>query len=335
MRLNDAGREEMEQVLKESHAVWGEGMSLDAYLALNLALKDSAWGRQHYRFLLGQDDRGEVQSSMKLYSLRGRLDGRPVRIAGVGAVFTPADRRGRGHAAELLHQALATARSEGHAVALLVSEIGEAFYARQGFRCLPSTETACRSLLPVQWPKEPAWLKSGETSAELEGLRAFRPGDLDALIRIHDFTTDGGRFAIQRDRPAWRQILLKMELRHRLRREAEDRLFVIDRGSGVEAYAILRATSGTLRWREHGARRGSEERLVDLFWSAIAWARREGMERLEGWFLPAAVTDTSIYPVARRRRAEPVVMIRALDRGIELPEFSREEDCQVWELDAF
>jgi GNAT superfamily N-acetyltransferase len=335
VRIKDAAREEMTLVLRASHTVWGEGMAVDDYVALHLALKESPWGQRHYRFLIGQDDGGGILSSMKLYTLRGRLEGREVRIAGVGAVFTPPERRGRGHATELVRQALEGARSGGHAIALLVSEIGEAYYARQGFRALPATEAACRTTLPAPWPKEPAWVAHGDPLREVRGLRRWGAADLDALVRIHDAATEGGRLAVLRDRSAWEQVLLKLELASRLPAGGEDLLWVIDRGEGVEAYAVLKETGDTLRWREHGARRGSEDVLVDLFWGALARARRLRMERLEGWHLPDAVTETALYPIARRKRKSPVVMARALDPEIELPDFAREEDCRLGELDAF
>src|SRR5260221_72632 len=198
----------MTAVLAQSHEVWGEGMGLDDYPRFNPALKDSDWGRRNYRFLIGRDDSGGLLSSLQLYTLHGVLDARPLRIAGVGALFTPPARRGQGHAAALLERALALAASEGAGVAL--------------------------------------------------------------------------------------------------------------------------------RWKEHGARPGSEARSLDLFWCALALARRSGKERVEGWFLPPAPeAGRAYYPIARRGRAVPSVIWRALDPAIELPRLTDEEECRGFELDSF
>jgi len=336
LRIDEAGPDEMTAVLARSHEVWGEGMSLDDYTRFNLALKDSDWGRKNYRFLIARDDSGGLLSSLKLYNFRTALDGRPLRTAGIGALFTPPDRRGQGHAAALLEEALRRAGGEGAALALLVSEIGASWYEKRGFRTLPATEAACRARMPAPWPKEPQWVGAGDPFMAVPGLRPGRPDDLEALVAIHQTAISGQRFRMERDRAAWDYALLKSALAHRVRGDGEEQLLVIEEGGPVAAYAFLKQMPEALRWKEHGTRPGSEARSIDLFWCALALARRSGKERVEGWFLPPApAAGGAYYPIARRTRTLPAVMARALDTAIDLPRFTDEEECRVFELDSF
>jgi predicted N-acetyltransferase YhbS len=335
MRIHDADRAQMEALLRESHAVWGEGMSVEDYLAFNLEQKGTAWARERYRFLVGTDDAGAVTCGMKLYSFPGEIDGRQVLVAGVGAVFTLPAHRGRGLAAELVDAALTRARLRGHDAALLMSEIGGGYYARLGFRALPALEAGCLPFLPVPWAGEPEWLRRGTAPAAIDGLRPLGSGDLDQLVAIHDEATRGQRLRIQRDRAAWEQTLLRLSLGHRLRQDGDDHLWVVERAGQVLAYVVLKEAPAALQWKEHGARLGSEEVLADLFWAALAHARVMGVNRLDAWHLPAVVTTRRLYPVAIRPQRDPVIMVRGLDPSHPVPGFAAPEECRVSWLDLF
>ena len=71
------------------------------------------------------------------------LDGRPIQIAGLGAVFTSPASRGRGAARDLIERMLERAEADGADLALLFSEIGPDYYARLGFE--PIVDDATRS----------------------------------------------------------------------------------------------------------------------------------------------------------------------------------------------
>jgi hypothetical protein len=100
------------------------------------------------------------------------------------------------------------------------------------------------------------------------------------------------------------------------------------------AYAILKESSAALLWREHAALPGADGTLVDLFWSALAWARARGMARIQGWWLPSGIAAGKLYPVARRPRADSMVMLRALDPAMAPAPFAAEEECRLGALDS-
>jgi GNAT superfamily N-acetyltransferase len=334
MRVVEAERAQMETVLRQSHAVWSEGMSVDDYLTFNLEQQGTAWGREHCRFLAGIEDDGAIACGMKLYTFAAEIDGAEHLLAGVGAVFTAPDRRGRGLAAALVESALELARADGQAAALLISDIGGACCERLGFRALPAQEAGCLPFLPVPWRGEPAWLRGGNAPGCVDGLREFRAGDLDQLVAIHEEATRGLRFRLRRDRPAWEQTLFRMALGHRLRRDGADILWVIERGGAVLAYVVLKEVRAALQWKEHGARLGSEDLLIELFWAALAHARAMGVNRVDAWHLPAVVTTRRVYPVAVRPQRDPVIMLRPLGAHA-APAFTAPEECRVSWLDIF
>ncbi len=334
MKRDTPARDEIERVLRATHSRRRPRLAPDEDVLLHRALLESPWGRGHERFVLCRDPPGGVAGALRLGSLEGRLDGRAVRIARVGPplLLPGADDVARG--AELVARALEEARASGHEVALTLSGAGRPAGSPHAFRPLPCSEAACRTVLPAPWPKEPAWLRAGEEPVgRVAGLRPGGPDDLDALAEIHAHETAAQRLAIDRDRDAWEQILLARDLLHRAG-GADDPFWVIETGGRVDAYVLLEDGEPTVRWREHGARDDASDRLEDLFWSALAWARRRGRKRIEGWFMPGMLTVLPLYPTSDRSRRNNVATLAGLAPAAPAPAFTREDECRLWELDA-
>src|SRR3954469_22142381 len=83
----------LERILDDTYAIWSDGLSRHAYGRLYAAQVATPWGREHLnRFALV--DGGEVRASAKVDRFAATLNGRPIQVAGIGAVFTsPASRR--------------------------------------------------------------------------------------------------------------------------------------------------------------------------------------------------------------------------------------------------
>src|SRR5687768_673007 len=140
MRLVPADGPLLERILDYTYPPWNEGLTREAYGKWNGAQLRTPWGRDHLQRFALVDDAGALLASAKRYRLDARLDGRDVRMAGIGAVFTPPELRGRGHASRLIELLLERERQEGAVIASLFSEIGEAFYSRLGFVYVPVDE---------------------------------------------------------------------------------------------------------------------------------------------------------------------------------------------------
>ena len=337
MRIVEADADGATRVLQRSFDPWGEGATLENYIAGNLRQLESAWAREHYRFLAGLDDDGALLASLKWFTFPAEIDGRPARVSGLGAVYTPPERRRQGHAAALLEATLLRAGERGDDAALLMSEIGGEYYERLGFRALPAEEEGCLPFLPVPWPAVPAWVGEGREDARshVEGLRPMRPGDLPALQAMHDRPGGTERFRLRRDLSGWEQALLKIEAFHRMWPDQTHRVWVVERRREPVAYAVLRDVPQALQWREHGVVPGEEERLADLFWVAVASARGRGVNRIDAWRFPEIVTARRLYPVARRPQRQVVIMLRGLQASRPLPEFTAPEECRISWLDLF
>ena len=211
LRTWDATPEEIAAVLQHSRSLWGGGMSAADYLAYDRILRESPWGRERCRFIVGSAAGEAIVAAVKLYSFEGRLNDRTVRIAGVGALFTPPEQRGRRFGAALVETVLDGARHDRGGVALLLSDIDASYYTRLGFSVLPGGEASCVTALPAPWPHEPEWVIESSPPAGVPGLRVAGPDDVEALIRLHDEYESAAPFSLIRDRRSWEQLLLKAD----------------------------------------------------------------------------------------------------------------------------
>src|SRR5690349_10951732 len=119
--------------------IWGGGLSEERFQAFQRRLADATEAKDRYR-LLGWFVNGTFASGMKTYDLRGTFAGKPLRLLGVGAVFTPPELRRRGYAAGMLRAAMAEWAAQGTHAAVLFSGIGARYYEHLGFRVLDSRE---------------------------------------------------------------------------------------------------------------------------------------------------------------------------------------------------
>src|SRR5262245_8900158 len=129
----------LKAILNATYDIWHEGLSRTAYAQYYGAQRQTPWGRRGLT-RLALVDRGEVLASGKRYLFDATLDGRPIRVAGLGAIFTQPAHRGRGAARELIERMLQHAASDGADLALLFSEIGAGYYARLGFTPIATHE---------------------------------------------------------------------------------------------------------------------------------------------------------------------------------------------------
>ena len=132
------------QVLPHSGALWAGARTFDEYVAEFRATAGSGWGKRRFR-TVGLRVGGALVASCKRYERELRCGERTYRAAGIGAVFTPEEMRGRGYATALIAAFLDAERAAGTDLAYLFSDLHPAFYARLGFVALPSRTFALRA----------------------------------------------------------------------------------------------------------------------------------------------------------------------------------------------
>lgn len=300
MNLRDAGPDEIAEVLSHTHALWADGLEMDAYADFIATLMASEWakaGERNYRFLVLTDDvAGDVAAAVKLYRFAARLEGRLIHVGGIGAVFTLPHARRRGYAADLIGRAHAIMKERGDALSLLHSEIGARYYAGLGYRQLPAH--AVRIKVPAGGP--PA-----------SGMRAMHRNDLGHVMRIRERDDGAAPFALVRDAANWKYLLARASYPtlHLGRERWEKRVMLMDDHSGYmwshfgEDHMGAGARLLEFGEVEPGA---ALPALLDDFFEEC---RRRGVGEVESWMSPslAGREERLAGPLLTRVEPPPVV----------------------------
>ena len=317
--------DQIRSVLRESHALWGAGLSVADYVGMWEEMADSRWGRAWYSWRALVDDQGRVLASLKLYRPMLRLGETTGRASAIGAVFTPRAFRRRGHAAALIRATCDEAGRRGERSALLFTDIGTAYYRGLGFTSLPC-EDALGSL-----PAAPARAARGMT------FRSMTVDDIDAVARAHDATCARRPIAVLRDRDHWEFLLLRAAtfFRRLDRSGLEHRFTIAMESSRPIGYLVAVLGPGEWNLREAEAFDGDPGTLARLLAAGAAEARSAGATTVWGWIPRAVRPLVSAWRLRPQPRLRAIPMIVALD-GREIPvRLDTVDDAFVPYLDQF
>jgi predicted N-acetyltransferase YhbS len=306
-RLALATPDQVEQIYRESHALWGAGLEFIDYLGLWQEISALPWSRSHARFLVWLNDEGSVLSSMKLYRPLLRAAGRTARAGVLGAIFTPASLRGRGYASEMVRAVIEQCRGRGEPLVLLFSDIGTAYYRTFGFCPLPAEE---------QWGALP---RSAPELFEGWSLRPFAQDDMAAVYRAHDDFVDRMALAMVRDEGHWHFVRERSQgyferLKDRKIAQSFKVAMLYDRFAG---YLMTVEGHGEWNVREVGAVGGDPGKMAVILRLGAAEARRSGLRRFYGWFPREVVEFLDDWKINSRARHRSVPMILPLDESVD------------------
>lgn len=320
MKLVEAEGSALAQVLDETHAIWSDGLSRVAYERFNEAQRRTPWGRDHLRrFLLIGDD-GRVLSTAKRYDLRARLDEREIQIVGLGAVFTPVDQRGHGHAAVIVERIVEAAARDGAELAVLFSEIDPRFYTASGFAAIPRHESTIR-VRPSR-------------GTPMVMVRAGIDADVPMIVALARAMSGGHRFALTHGDALLRFSLSKKRLLAGFLPSGQlaVEFYVVEEGGGAVAFAVITVTETDAVLEMCGDRDPSGARLGALLQTLRARTPGERMPPLSG-FLPHGWCPPQLE-VEEGALAREVMMVRPLREGLlEVP--LTERDVLFWHGDLF
>jgi GNAT superfamily N-acetyltransferase len=208
-------------VLPLTAPLWAGRRSFDVYVEQTLETARSGYGRRHYR-TIGLFDGATLVASFKRYERLIRDGERQLHAIGFGAVYTPAEFRGRGYASVMLAAELDRARKAGCALAYLFSDIRPQFYTSFGFVELPSRDLTLRAAdLPAQRVR-PA---------------ALAAGDWNGVRRCFASCERERSYGFERSQSAWGWIM--MRIKHGSEHAAGHEFnLVVRRGRGVRAYVL-------------------------------------------------------------------------------------------------
>jgi predicted N-acetyltransferase YhbS len=321
LEIVPATGELLERILDETFPIWGEGLDRNGYGRYNRAQLGTPWGSTRLR-RVALVDRGRLLATAKRYELSGRLDGHPVKVLGLGAVFTPESERGHGHAASLLRRMLDDAAGGGFGLALLFSEIEPHYYERLGFRRLPVNQVAL-SVRPGTRKGTPMIpMRSGDT------------GDLASLVEMNAAQSAGYRFALARDADHIRQAITKKRLLAACGRPGHRSVefLVVEEGGRAAAYAVLFEVGEFVMVSESGDRDPAGGRVGALLQAVLA---RDPARRLQirAWWPPdfrPPQVDIVAHEVA------PVtMMVRPLGRSVWPDPPLEVSGIRWWHADGF
>jgi hypothetical protein len=293
----------LEAILDETIKIWAEGLERPAYARYNEGQRRTAWGGRHLD-RVALVDGSRILASTKRYRLTAMFDGRPLRLLGVGAVFTqPAERR-RGAAAELLTRVYDEAARDGFDAGMLFSEIGPSYYERFGFRAIDREELTVSA---VEKPGAPAVL-----------VRTGEERDVPAVADILRGMAANARLALAIDDDWVRYGLAKKRLLAGLGRPGvrSVEFYVAEEGASAVAFVLITRSPRGLMLEACGDRDPAGARVGAMLQVLRARTPGETAEPVRAWlppgFLPPQLT------VVSRRPARELLMLKPLRPGLDL-----------------
>ena len=325
--LADAEGPLLEQILDATYDSWHDGLSRRAYGRYFAAEAATAWGQRHVRRLALVED-GQVLASAKVYEVEAVLDGRDVRVVGLGAIFTAIAHRRRGMARELIERILERSAAEGAELALLFSEIGPGYYERLGFSPLPAAVDLGLRLFESPRGGAPATL-----------VRGGADRDLAAIVAMGEMRSAPYRFHLRRDRDAVSYAIATQRLLAGFAPSGarELQFFIAEEGASAVAYVVVsvRNAAAGPEWmiEECGDRDPTGARVGAILQVLIARSPAERRPSIRAW-LPPAFHPPQVEVIARQPTAE-TMMARPLTRSAEAVRSLRAEDVLYWRADLF
>jgi len=309
----------LERILDFTFPVWHEGLTRQAYSQWNAVQSRVPWARTRLHRLALLDDAGHLLASLKRYRYDVRLDSRDGWMCGLGAVFTPPDQRGRGHATALIEQVLEREQRDGALVAGLFSEIGPSLYARLGFTPVPLREYTVRVR---HKPGSPAML-----------VRAGDDRDLPDIAAMHDTRAALARFALRRDPGAIRFALTRKRTFAGLSAPGTRQLefFVAEEGSSAVAYVVLSKNLYGWTLEEAGDRDPAGARLGAMLQVLVARDPALDQPLIRAWW-PRSFAVPPQLELAHETEAKDLLMLRPL-ADVALP--AGGDDVFYWHSDSF
>ena len=314
----------LDRILDDTFTIWHDGLSRHAYGRFYAAQVATAWGRTHLRRLALMDG-DEVLASAKLYRFEAVLDGQPVQVAGIGAVFTTPAARGRGAARELIDRLLEGAAADGADVALLFSEIGPGYYARLGFEPIATVDRQLRVI------------ESTRYGAPMTMVRGGDDRDLKDIVALGATRAEPFRFHLSRDRDLVQFAIARKRLNAGLGAPGLRvvHFFIAEEGASAVAYVVIGVRDNQWTIEELGDRDPGGARAGAMLQALIAREPAETRPSITAW-LPDRFLPPQITVVGEKPSAE-VMMIRALSdraRGRLTPPLAPSDVC-YWHGDVF
>jgi predicted N-acetyltransferase YhbS len=299
------------EVLPHTGALWAGRRSPDEYVAEFRADAASAWGRRRFR-VVGLRLDGALVASCKRYERVLRCGRRSYRAAGIGAVFTPAELRGRGYASALLGALLDAERAAGTDLAYLFSTIHPAFYGRLGFVALSSRAIS---------------LRADALPAERVEVVPLGQADAGAVRRVFAALEARRPFALTRTPLDWEWQRARAASRQH---EGQPVHLGVRRGRGLVAYVLGRRLPAADAFvvDEYAFARDEDARCV----APLLRAAAGDLRKVQGW-LPPGPARAALPRGAVRARRTGIAMALPLSTALRAALRAAPDEEPCWSTD--
>lgn len=238
---------------------WNQGRNRAQYFDFLRRLMETPWGKKHWRVPALVDESGRAAAAMSLYDVFLRLEGKKLRLGGVGSFTVAPELRKRGLGRRLMDEVHAWLSAEGYDGAVLFSAIGPGYYARMGYEHLPTQ--SLEADVGRHWTPE-------RVSSTPPALRDFRREDLSAVMSLYNMAASAQRMALLRDEEYWDIELLREGLsRERFCAYPHPRPFLVGEREGRIASYMRSARSlkdGALVVLEYAFEAGAKEDVAAM-----------------------------------------------------------------------
>jgi hypothetical protein len=308
----------LESVLDATHATFAQDLSREAYARFDAAQKKTAWGRLHLR-RLALVDGDDVLASAIQCDLVAVLDQRPVRVCGIGGMFTQPGRTAD-DTRELLERLLDQAARDGAGLALVFSSVSHEKPA--GFDLVAMTETELRVV------------ESSRRGAPMTLIRGGEERDLAAVVAMGQVRANPFRFHLARDVDLVQHVITKKRLAAGLGLSGARELhfFIAEEGITAAAYVVISVVGRTWTIEECGDRDPSGARVGAILQALIAREPVEHRPTIRGW-LPHGLVPPQVTIVSTKPSTE-VLMMRSLGSAAASPRLSGDQ-VLYWRSDLF
>jgi hypothetical protein len=275
----------LDRVLDARRRMSHNELPRDAYRRFHEARAKTAFGRRcqgSYVLTEGQN----ILASAERHDLSAILDGRAVRVCGIGAVCAEPSRSSRDHSLALVEALVDDAARRGVEMALLFPQPG-GHDERDGFHAIPSTDL---TLVVTE---------STRHGAPMTMVRAGEPRDFAAIVAMGRMRAEPFRFHLDRDVDFLEYVITTQRLLAGLGDAGARQLlfFIAEEGITAAAYAVVSVAGDVWTLAECGDRDPTGARVGALLQALIARdppERRPTIHaRFPPRFLPPQVTITS------------------------------------------
>jgi hypothetical protein len=309
----------LERVLDATYPAFHQGLSRRAFTTADTALGKTAWAAGHqrrYALVEGSD----VLASAQQYDLSGILGRQPVRICGIGGVWSTPAQGDADHSRELVEHLVEDATLNGADVAMIFASPGSTLPALDGFEVIPTQDLEFKVV------------ESPRYGAPMTLVRGGEDRDLAAIVAMGKDRSGRFRFCLERDVDLVKYAVTRKRLLAGLAcTGARQLLFVIaEEGITAAAYAVISIVDSNWTVEECGDRDASGARLGAILQALIAREPAERRPVIRGW-LPPGFVPPQITIVSRAPSAE-VLFVRSLTATVDTRGLSY-EDVLIWRSD--